>query len=139
MTPRTMKYSAGEDDTLYDSIRELMEHILHDRNGAGRDDQEIPETVRVFTHEPPQLKFHPEFLLETVLTQLDGNFGDPNEGTMTRPTRAMRDAAQQFCQIMSREYVPWGLRKSEQPFTVMTGEYTALEDRENCETVKSRE
>lgn len=102
------------DADCYDCIRDTESLIHTDPDEAveayldERCDAPLPATVKVTAFKRRKLgprDANPEWILESLLEQLDDEYGNPDEGT--DPTPAMKAAAEAFAEAIRREYVVW--------------------------------
>ena len=84
-------------DTLDKAIAETLDYLYPN----------IPETLTMIGWRRMLAHADPDWVLEVVLENLDEELADPDGFDGTRPTQAMKEAAEAFCSVIMREYVPW--------------------------------
>jgi len=107
---------------LYASLGEAIAEMLEQRH------PDIPETLTMvgFRRMKPELR--PSEVLESVLEELDEEWADPDGISPTKPTPAMIEAAEAFCAVILREYVPWACEECGVTETVNVREWAREND-----------
>ena len=70
---------------------------------------DFPISINVF--EPIDYTLNAEDILESILENLDDNYGEP-DGDYTKPTEKMKIAAETLARTIKEEYISWQCEKT---------------------------
>jgi len=110
MEERIIDYWAapGTEVLIHEDIDEAIEAILDDWY-----EDVLPEEIDVYGFSRMKVTFDPEDILESIVTNLDEEYGDPDGHWSDMVTSKMEEASREFARILTKEYKPWACEEVE--------------------------